>query len=104
MLPYPTDPRRLLMMVRVFLHEFAEFVSAHRSGWDHPSDPDDPCVDHQLEAFLERLAADAGEIDEHARRTTGRIESAAEIPPKIAAHLRQLVQDAFAQNNRLTAN
>ena len=104
MLPYPTDPRRLLMMVRVFLHEFAEFVNAHRTGWDYPSDPGDACADHQLEAFLERLAVDASETDEHARRTAGRVESAAEIPQSIAAHLRELVQEAFVHHNRITAN
>ena len=56
MLPYPTDRRRLLMMVRVFLHEFAEFVPAYVDGDSYPADSD--CADRQLEGFLERLAVE----------------------------------------------
>jgi len=87
MLPYPTDPRRLLMMVRVFLHEFCEFVRAHDAGLEYPSPEGDPCADHQLEAFLERLAVDAAQIDESAAI----VESETEIRRGLVQHLADLV-------------
>ena len=102
MLPYPTDRRRLLMMVRVFLHEFAEFVGAHREGFEYPSDPADECADHQLEAFLERLAVDAGQIAA-GQVEGGRVETEAEIVRSLEAHLLDLVGHA-AWRNRMPVN
>lgn len=104
MLPYPTDQRRLLMMVRVFLHEISEFVAAQADGMDYPSDPGDPCGDHQLEAFLERLAVDASQIDEVYRTMTGREESEAEVHQSLASHLRALAQQIPWHHNRLRLN
>jgi hypothetical protein len=96
MLPYSTDRRRLLMMVRVFLHEFSEFVGAHADGWQYPSDPRDDCADHQLEAFLERLAVDAGQIDEAAERA----QTAADVQLDVEQHLCDLLQHAAWNRNR----
>lgn len=100
MLPYPTDRRRLLMMVRVFLHEFSEFVGAHGDGWPYPSDPGDDCADHQLEAFLERLAMDAGQIDEVAERE----ETEAEVQRGLEQHLGNLLRHAAWNRNRIQWN
>jgi hypothetical protein len=77
MLPYPTDRRRLLLMVQVFLHEFTELVSAYEDGWSHRGDGSDPTADLPLESFLERLAVDAGQID------------AAAVPGETAADIRR---------------
>ncbi|HZN38430.1 MAG TPA: hypothetical protein VFD82_06480 [Planctomycetota bacterium] len=104
MLPYPTDQRRLLMMVRVFLHEISEFVAAHADGMEYPSDPNDKCADHQLEAFLERLAEDARQIDCVYRTMTGREESEAEVHHSLASHLRALAQQVPWHHNRLRLN
>jgi hypothetical protein len=104
MLPFPTDPRRLLMMVRVFLHEFSEFVGAHRDGLEYPSDPRDDCADHQLEAFLERLAVDARQIDDGFRRMAERVETAAEVQQSLEGHLRDLLWHAAWSRNRISRN
>ena len=104
MLPYPTDRRRVLMMVRVFVHEISEFVAAHVDGMPYPSDPADKCADHQLEAFLERLAEDANQIDDVYRTMTGREESDAEVQYSLARHLRALAQQTPWHNNRLSLN
>ena len=98
MLPYPTDRRRLLMMVRVFLHEFAEFVSAHADGWPYPPEPGD--ADRQLEGFLERLAVDASQIDE----ATACAETEAEIQRGLERHLSELLRHAAWNKNRLHWN
>jgi hypothetical protein len=98
MLPYPTDRRRLLMMVRAFLHEFSELVGAHADGWQ--SDPRDECTDHQLEAFLERLAVDAEQTDEATQRT----ETEAGIQRGIEQHLCDLLQHAAWNRRRVNWN
>lgn len=97
MLPYRTDTRRLLMMVRAFLHEFSEFVAAHDGGLPYPSDPKDPYADHQLEAFLERLAVDATQIDAAAASA----EPAIEIQRGLAQHLNDLLSHAPSHRNRI---
>ena len=104
MLPYPTDRRRLLMMVRVFVHELSEFVAAQADGMPYPSNPDDKCADHQLEAFLERLAVDARQIDGVYRTMTGREESEAEVQYSLVSHLRALVAQTPWHHNRLSLN
>ena len=104
MLPYPTDRRRLLMMVRVFLHEFSEFVGAHRGGATYPTDLDDDCADHQLEAFLNRLAVDAGQIDDGFREASDRVENEAEILRSIECHLCELMRPAPWSHNRVSAH
>lgn len=104
MLPYPTDQRRLLMMVRVFLHEISEFVAAQADGMPYPSDANDKCADHQLEAFLERLAEDARQIDGVYRTMTGREESEAEVQQSLASHLRALAKQVPWHHNRLSLN
>ena len=96
MLPYPTDRRRLLMMVRVFLHEFCEFVAAHDCGFPYPSERDDPCADHQLEAFLERLAVDASQVDD----AMAGAETADEIRRGLEQHLVDLLSHAAWQRHR----
>lgn len=100
MLPYRTDQRRLLMMVRVFLHEFSEFVGAHDAGLPYPSDRADPCADHQLEAFLERLAEDAAQIDAAATSA----ETVAEIQRGMKQHLEDLLSHAVWHRNRMHPN
>ena len=100
MLPYPTDRRRLLMMVRAFLHEFAALVWAHGDDWQDPSAADDPWADHQFEAFLERLAVDACEVDEVA----GSMETEAEVQHGIEQHLCDLLQHAAWQRDRIRWN
>jgi len=104
MRPYPTDRRRVLMMVRVFLHELSEFVAAQADGMKHPSDPDDQCADHQLEAFLARLAVDANQIDDVFRNMTGNVETVAEVHHSLVVHLRHLVQQTPWHHNRLGLN
>jgi hypothetical protein len=104
MLPYATKRRRLLMMVRVFLHEFSEFVGAHRDGWEYPSDPADECADHQLEAFLERLAVDAGQIDAGCLAMAEPMETEAEVRQSIEEQLRDLLRVASWHHNRFSAN
>ncbi|HEX5053490.1 MAG TPA: hypothetical protein VFZ65_17055 [Planctomycetota bacterium] len=96
MLPYPTDRRRLLMMVRVFLHEFSELVAA--CGDACPADLGS--ADHQLEGFLERLAVDAGQIDEAAVRP----ETEAEIQRGLEHHLAELLQHAAWNRSRIHWN
>ena len=90
MLPYPTDRRRLLMMVRVFLHEFSEFVRAYNDVHPYPAEPGGDCADHQLEGFIERLAVDASQVDEAAERA----ETEAEIQHGLVQHLFNLLQHA----------
>jgi hypothetical protein len=102
MLPYPTDRRRLLMMVRTFLEEFSLFVTAHAEGWDCPSDPG--CADRQLEAFLERLAVDAGEMDDSCLATGRSVETEAEIAASLERHLRDLLRNAAWNHNRISVN
>ena len=97
MLPYPTDRRRLLMMVRVFLNEFSEFVPAY--GEDL-SPADLPGADRQLEGFLERLAMDASQIDAGAER----LETEAGILRGIERHLAELVQHAASHCSRIRWN
>lgn len=104
MLPYPTDQRRLLMMVRVFLHELSEFVAAHADGMEYPSHPSDETADHQLEAFLERLAEDASQIDGVFRNMTGRVETEPEVQHSLVGHLRNLAQQTPWHHNRLRLN
>ena len=104
MLPFPTDRRRLLMMVRVFVHELSEFVAAHADGMQYPSDPDDQCADHLLEAFLARLAEDANQIDGVFRNMTGNVETEAEVQYSLVGHLRNLVQQTPWHHNRLRLN
>ena len=104
MLPFPTDRRRLLMMVRVFLHELSEFVAAHADGMQYPSDPGDECADHQLEGFLARLAVDASQIDDVYRNMTGNVETEAEVHHSLVGHLRNLVQQTPWHHNRLRLN
>src|SRR5262245_45116030 len=104
MLPYPTDRRRLLMMVRGFVHELSEFVAAHADGMQYPSDPDDQCADHLLEAFLARLAEDASQIDGVFRNMTGNVETEAEVQHSLGGHLRNLVQQTPWHHNRLRLN
>ena len=99
-LPYPTDRRRLLMMVRVFLHEFSEFVRAYGDGWPYPADAGADCTDHQLVKFLERLAEDAGQIDEAAQRP----ETEAEIQRGLEQYLCTLLQHAAWNRNRIQLN
>jgi len=98
MLPYPTDRRRLLMMVRVFLHEFSEFVPAYAGGWLYPADHGE--ADHQLEGFLERLAVDASQIDEAAEHP----ETEAQIQRGIEQHLSELLQHATWNGRRIRWN
>ena len=104
MLPYPTDRRRLLMMVRVFLHEFSEFVTAESEGWECSSDPCDDCADRQLEAFLERLGVDASQIDDRCLATGHPVESEGRILESLAGHLRDLLRHAAWSNDRISAN
>jgi hypothetical protein len=99
MLPYPTDRRRLLMMVRAFLHEFAAIVSAHGDGLQHPSAAD-PWADHQFEAFLERLAVDASQVDEDAAV----METEVEVQHSIQQHLCDLLQHAAWHRDRIRWN
>jgi len=96
MLPYPTDRRRLLMMVRVFLHEFSEFVRAYGDVYPYPAEPGGDCADHQLEGFIERLAVDASQIDE----TAERLETEAEIQNGLIKHLCELLQHASWNRRR----
>jgi hypothetical protein len=98
MLPYPTDRRRLLMMVRAFMHEFSEFVCAYGDG--SPYLPDPIGADHQLEGFLERLAVDAGQIDE----ASDRPETEGEIQRGVAQHLFELLQHASWNSRRVHWN
>ena len=100
MLPYPTDRRRLLMMVRVFLHEFSEWVQAHRDGAPYPSAAADEFADHQLEKFLERLAIDAGQIDDLSLRPDTEIE----IYRGLEQHLCELLRHASGIRNRIRFN
>ena len=100
MLPCPTDRRRLLMMARVFLHEFSEFVRAHGDGWKYPSDRGDPSADHQLEAFLERLAVDAGQIDEASEHA----ETESRVLLDIDLLLSQLMEVAAWNTDRISQN
>lgn len=100
MLPYPTDRRRLLMMVRVFLQEFSDLARASADGWTFPSKPGDVTADHQLEAFLERLAFDAGLGDDAA----GRTETEADVQSDIEERLRDLLQHAAWNRNRISLN
>jgi hypothetical protein len=100
MLPYPTDRRRLLMMVRVFLHEFSEWVQANRDGSPYPSDVADDCADHQLERFLERLAVDADQLDEAAVRP----ETEIEVYRCLEQHLCELLRHAASTHDRLRWN
>jgi len=102
MLPYPTDRRRLLMMVRVFMHEFSEFVGAHAEG--APFDLDDDCTDHQLEAFLNRLAVDAGQIDDGFREVADRVETEAEILRSLEDSFRDLPRRAPWTHNRISVH
>jgi hypothetical protein len=104
MLPYPTDRRRLLMMVRAFLHEFSAFVTAHAEGWECPSDPCDACADRQLEEFLERLGVDASQIDDGCLEIGRPVETEAEIVESLEGHLRNLVRHATWNHNRISAN
>ncbi|HEX6812953.1 MAG TPA: hypothetical protein VF384_15115 [Planctomycetota bacterium] len=100
MLPYPTDRRRLLMMVRVFVHEFTELLRAHSNGWPYPSDPCDETADHQLEEFLERIAVDASQVDEVAQRR----ESETEIQRALEKQLNELLLQAAWNRNRIQWN
>lgn len=100
MLPYPTDRRRLLMMVRVFLHEFSELVQAHRDGPPYPADAADDCADRQLEKFLERLAVDASQIDD----LSARPETEIEIYRGLEQHLCELLRQASCTRNRIRFN
>ena len=104
MLPYPTDSRHLLMMVRTFLDEFSVFVTAHSEGWKYPSDPGDDCADRQLEAFLERLGVDASQIDDSRLETGRRVETEAEILASLEGHLRDLLRNATWNHNRISVN
>ncbi len=100
MLPYPTSQRRLLMMARVFLHEFSEFVAAHEAGLPYPSDINDPSADHALETFLERLAVDAAQVDE----AMGGVETAADIQRGLEKLLAELLSHAAPHRNRIHWN
>jgi hypothetical protein len=91
-------------MVRIFLHEFSEFAAAHRSGLEYPSDPRDDSADHQLEAFLERLAIDASEPDAGFRGATQRVETEAEVLQSLIGHLRDLLGNAVRRHNRVSWN
>lgn len=95
MLPYPTDRRRLLMMVRVFVHEFAELVAARSDGW-----VDAASADRQLEAFLERLAVDAEQADAASERT----QTEGEIQRDLAQGLVELLQHAGWSRRRIGWN
>jgi hypothetical protein len=86
------------MMVRVFLHEFAEFVSAHADGMPYPAEHGD--ADRQLESFLERLAVDASQIDDAAARA----ETEAEIRRGLARHLSELLRHAAWNRNSMHWN
>jgi hypothetical protein len=87
-------------MVRAFLLEFSEFVRAHGDGWQSPRDPEDPTADRQLEAFLERLAVDAGQIDEGAERP----ETEALVQHDIEHQLCELLQHAAWNRRHLSRN
>ena len=104
MLPYPTDAHHLLKMVRVFLHEFSDFVDDQRNGFEFPSDPQDESADHQLEAFLERLAVDASQADDGFCNVAGRVETEAEILQSLVGHLRDLLRHAVRNHNRVSWN
>ena len=100
MLPYPTDRRRLLMMVREFLHEFCEWVQANRDGSPYPSDAGGECADHQLEKFLERLAVDAKQVDDLAVRP----ETEIEVYRALEQYLCELLRQATSHHNRFRWN
>jgi hypothetical protein len=100
MLPYSTERRRLLQMVRVFLHEFAELVRADSDGAWTSSSERDVSADHELERFLERLAVDAGQVDEADQRA----ETETDICRGIQQHLVELVQHASWERKRIWWN
>lgn len=102
MLPYPTDRRRLLMMVRSFVSDFADYVGTRWHGLQYPSDPDHP--EHQLEQFLEHLAVSAADDDDGVNEMLGEHESEAEIIESLQAHLDDLLRHASRNGGPVSAN
>lgn len=103
MLPYPTDQRRLLMMVRSFVHEFADFVSTRwHPDTKHPSDPDDPEL--PLEEYLDKLALSASDDDDGVIEMFGKAETEAEVVESLQEHLRDLLRHAAWNDDQVSAN
>jgi len=104
MLPYPTTSRRLLMMVRSFVHHFEDYLGTHWHGSTYPSDAYDESADHELGAFLERLAMEVDEDDESISAWT-EVETEDEIRQSLEEHLRDLLRRASWNDERkLSAN
>lgn len=103
MLPYPTDRRRLLMMVRSFVHDFADFVGTRwHPDTKYTADEDDPEL--PLQEYLEQLAVSAADDDDGVTEMFGVQETEAEIMQSLQQHLGELLRHASWNDDRVSLN
>ncbi|MFO1077114.1 MAG: hypothetical protein U1E73_05245 [Planctomycetota bacterium] len=104
MLPYPTDRRRLLMMVRAFVRDMNEFVRNDFPTTTYPREDDDPAYDKQMEEFLERLAVDAADDESGMEELGLGTESEAEVMDSLRENLQLLLAAGSWNERKMSAN
>ena len=105
MLPYPTDHRHLLLMVRMFVYQLTEHVRSDIPSEPYrPPDYDDPLGDAELEEFLERLAMEVDEEERDIAEMGYGEETEAEVVESLRTHLEDLKTAASWNKDRPSPN